>query len=146
MLLKKTNKITKVLIDNIANLNELRRKMEEIAYDYLYALQVQPEKFTAKDPHKLYKGIKGFFMVHDVDKITIYNRYLEKGYLYNYTVLKKITTFSIITHKNIGVERYKETNQTELDKIQYKLTKWSELHEDIIDREKDDSIKVEIPK
>jgi len=139
MLLKKTNKISKVIISDIDNLEELRRRMEEVAHEYLCSLQVQEENFIKRDSHKIYKGIKGYFMVHDVDKITIYNRTIEKGYLYNYTVLRKITTFSIIRHKNIGFKSYQETGYMEMDKLQQKIDNWRELHEDIIDYNKNDA-------
>ena len=78
MLIQRTNKINKILSNNVKNLNELYHLMEETAYLYVRNFQAQDMKFYKRDQHKLYKGIRGHFMVSDVDKITIYHRYVKK--------------------------------------------------------------------
>jgi len=106
--------------------------MENTAYQYVRNFEAQELRFIKRDPHKLYKGIRGYFMVSDVDKITVYHRYQEKGYIYNYTVIKKLTTFFVVRHKNCGFSKPPaEEHYSEVSKIMQKKKEWYEVHNSI---------------
>lgn len=96
MIIAKSDKVYKVVYKN-NNLRELLRNIEEIAFDFLLSNEVQPEKYFKKSKSGYYKSHKfGYFMVASFDKITIYNKYIAKGYVYNSTEVKKIITYILI--------------------------------------------------
>lgn len=164
MILKKENsKIT--IVEKSDCIRYLQSRLEEIALIRLCGLQNTNTKNTEKTNFVDYfkkenSRIWGYFQVPKPEKITIYNKYQLKGYLYNSFELKKIVSYFIINPTKACESQYCEvaindkkktefailknffksfTKDEEIDykesvdaKINHKLTFWSEIHDFIL--------------
>jgi len=129
MIIAKKDRKYKVIYEN-NNLRELLRHIEEIAFDFLLSNEVQDEKYFKKSKSGYYKSHKmGYFMVAGYDKITIYNKYIDKGYLYNSIEVKKIITYILIRPiRRLPAVYYENEWESDLYKSQY----FADVHKELL--------------
>lgn len=129
MIVQKKKDIT--IIYKSKNINELFYKLEEIAIDYINNLQVYKDDFYTPSVSKTYgRHPFGYFIVKKRNKLTIFHKYKDCGYLYDTVKIEKIISFYLIKkpRKFVPVER----NYNELIKnASYKNDHWAHIHQDI---------------
>lgn len=127
MIIVKKNKKYKVFYKN-DNLRELQRRLEEFAFEHILTYEVQPERYFKKSKSGYYKTHKfGYFMVAGCDKITIYNKHISNGYLYNSTVVDKIATYILIRPK-----QRKNLAPIEVEDFNQKIDYFESVHKELI--------------
>lgn len=131
MIVAKFDKKYKVIYENY-NLRELLRKLEEIAFEYVLKHEVQPEKYFKKTKSGFYKTHKmGYFAVSNWDKITVYEKYNCKGYIYNEIKVRKIITYILIRPEPKIANDFR--NEWDEDKYLEKLALFQNLHRELND-------------
>jgi hypothetical protein len=122
------------------NLNELFRKVEELAFVFLNTFQVQPEKYFQKSKsHKWGWVPYGFFMVSRFDKVIIYKKEQLKGYIYNCDSVRKIISFSIVRPESREIPEIEKDYDLINDAVNYKINKWEIIHNTIQKKDIDDT-------
>lgn len=129
MIIAKHNKKYEIIYKN-SNLRELLRMLEEIAFEFVLKREVQPERYFKKTKSGFYKTHKmGYFAVAGWDKITVFEKYIEKGYIYNSgPKVRKIITYILVRPditRNIFLSEWSE------DKYLEKITFFQFVHEEL---------------
>lgn len=129
MIIAKYDKKYSIIYKN-SNLRELLRMLEEIAFEFVLQREVQPEKYFKKTKSGYYKTHKmGYFAVSGWDKITVFEKYIEKGYIYNSgPKIRKIITYILVRPtitRNLFLDEMLE------DKYLEKLTLFRFIHEEL---------------
>ncbi len=137
MILIDINKTKNVLFKS-ENLRELRHKLEELSFDYLNSLQVSEQKYYKKSKSGKWGNAPfGFFMVYSGNKIQIYNKQLQKGFVYNgYTVFKFIT-FELIEPVK---KPFFNTAGFDMGEVKKKLMAFHDIHNEILEKKKAEEI------
>jgi hypothetical protein len=130
MIIAKYDKKYQVIYKN-SNLRELLRMLEEIAFEFVLQREVQPERYFKKTKSGFYKTHKmGYFAVSSWDKITIFEKYIEKGYIYNSgPKVRKIITYILVRPSFSPCEKEGMWN---VDKYLEKVTLFQFIHEELI--------------
>lgn len=130
MIIAKFDKKYKVIYEN-NNLRELFRKLEEIAFEYVLQHEVQPEKYFKKTKSGFYKTHKmGYFAVSNWDKITVYEKYNSKGYIYNEIKVRKLITYLLIRPPLAQNVQEREWDE---NKFLEKLALFQNVHKELTD-------------
>lgn len=133
MIIAKYDKKYKVIYEN-NNLRELFRKLEEIAFEYVLQHEVQPEKYFKKTKSGFYKSHKmGYFAVSNWDKITVFEKYNSKGYIYNEIKVRKLITYILIRHDGPRRQHAFGLNEWDENKYLEKLALFQNIHKELCD-------------
>jgi hypothetical protein len=131
MIVAKFDKKYKVIYENY-NLRELLRKLEEIAFEFVLQHEVQPEKYFKKTKSGFYKTHKmGYFAVSNWDKITIFEKYIDKGYIYNQIKIRKVITYILIRPERSSVIQGMKESEWDEDKYLEKIALFQNIHKEI---------------
>jgi hypothetical protein len=132
MIVAKKNLDKNIIVYQSDNIKELQRKLEEICFEYLQKLQISPEIYYRSRSKKYGKCPYGYFVIPQHNKLTIYYKNLNKGYIYNSDNVCKIISFLLIEpQKNKFELKNYDANET-FEKTKYKISCWNKIHESII--------------
>jgi hypothetical protein len=95
----------------------LINEIENLTFDYVNKFQVIERKFQKKSLSGKYGNMDyGFFVVKGNDKLTVYNKFLDRGIIYNSTIVKKIITFIIVRPRKIETSLHSSTSREREEK------------------------------
>lgn len=132
MILIKKHSVLRILEDD-ACIRYLQGRLEEIAQTVLLKLQRKvakntENKYVSYNRHKIDTKICGYYCVPKPDKLIIYQKITNRGYLYTSNATQKIVSFYLVRpKKNKFICR--ELKQDWTDKCSFKQAYWQEIHE-----------------
>jgi hypothetical protein len=120
------------------NIRELQRKIEEICHIHLQQFEICDEQYYKTVSKKYTRCPFGYFVIPGENKLTIYHKYIDRGYLYNSVAIDKVMTFYLVapSKREFFMKRYKADKVYDCSK--HKNEFWHELHNEIQLRKKDD--------
>lgn len=96
MIIAKVNKELKIICKS-DNINFLQTELEGVAYSFVKEFEIVPFVFHKKSRSGKWGNVpKGYFMTRDRNKINIFNKIHETGWIYSAFKIVKIATFYLI--------------------------------------------------
>lgn len=135
----KQDKFGYIILEKSAeNINYFYRRLEQIAEEFLNRLEVQNEiKFYKKKTEfSSSRTGKNFFIVAKPNCLTIYQKKISTGYIYNSKFIEKIAKFILVESRESNFESFKGYERP----FNQKAAEWCELHTELISSRKIKSV------
>lgn len=96
MIVANENKNYRVIAKS-ENIRELREEIENLVWDYVFKHSIIEKKYFKKSrSHKWGNVPYGYFVVSQNNKLTVYNKFVRTGILYNSTIVEKAISLVLI--------------------------------------------------
>ncbi len=113
---------------------ELRDNLEKIALDYKNTFEVGDNVFYRKSKSKKFGWCPyGFFCIAQKNKISVFHKYVSKGYLYNADQIDKIMSFTLVEPSKKKYNPLDKANY--LNEAQQKAIYFEKIHSSIRNKE-----------